>query len=711
MKLLRSSLILLLVLGMAVGMAACSGGNAPTNPDNASLNLPDSFGTPTDEGRNVIAAYQATIDPVAETFTIEPVDRFGAYHYPLSDHYKVLSIVSYNFGPPFTANIKLTHPYPGSGIKGYDARVIAVLPANTGVNMGYPTLQVLANNKVLTAPDGYTKLFDKGLTGNTNPFVAYFKDKPFREWSSTVPNHTETKQWVMDINGFGGPLTFYLVVDVCTNFPAAPTPVTDNCPEPAEITSTTVGTIKDVAGSNGPVEVTILDWQSATGTTVKVEAPSLADGAITLAYAGPGGANLYIFDGTLTNTKAAPEGTYGLLVEAKDNATGTAMYDAFTFTVTHQGGGGGAWILDPARANIDTSLWTQPATLGTDIGVVDGSVPDWNGVVMYDDFSQVILSGLDLADGNIYGYAYLPSNNKGTHPAPDTQMAAGRIDASAENGFVYRSFVDSNVTLGPAGNGLYQREDCLVMMTYPLAGFLDWYFGVFIGPNDNTTTPDYNEKNEQLRASDVCDEANKGTLQNNVMTALSGTVLKDIGTSTYNVVGAEVGFKDPYYNGSTFINDWPATGVWVITNPPFSEIVAMDASQDPVFPMQDWAYGGDIFVNEIAWYTKDTLAFTDGYVSTDATAKFLDMQLIPLQNPPLVVNTFTQYNDWVAVLLDNGTVEVFDPFMVGGQLIETVDISELVGTVDHMDIANNSADIFITHNDGAVEYVSVYTLQ
>lgn len=707
MKLLRSTMILMLVLGMALMVAACSGGNSPVNPGSA--NMPDTFGTTVDEGRNVIAAYEATIDPVAQTFTIEPTERVGSFHFPLTNSYpNVVKVVSFNFGPPFTANISLTHPYPNSGIKGYDPRVIAILPANSGVSMGYNGLSVLANHSVLLQPDGYTKLMDKtALAGNANPFVAYFKEKSFREWSSTPPNHTETKTWTMDINGFGGALQFFLVVDVSTNFPAPPTPVTDNCPEPAEIVTSTVGPMQPAAGSQATIEVKILDWQSASGTTVKCEAPALTNNINSLVYAGPGGTNQYIFSGTLTNQKAAPEGDYFYLIEAKDTATGIALYDEFKLTVS-AGGTQGAWTLDPDRDNVDTTLWTQPAFAGTDIAVIDGSNTDWNGVVMYDEFSQIVKADLNLTDGNIYGYAYLPSNDKGTHPAPDTQMLAGRLDGADANGFVFRTFVDENITLGPAGNGKYQREDCVIIISMPNADpFLEALTGIYLTLNDNTNTTEYNEANELLAGADVWDEADTGLGTNPLSIFWKGTQILDVDTSSYNPIGAMGGLADPYFDGAAFVVDW---GIWGVTYPPFSEIVGMDGSQDQSFPWMFWAIGKDIFVNQVAWYTKDTLSYVDAYTPTDAAAKILDVQLIPLQNPPLVIETKTQLNDWVAVLLDNKTIEIFDPTMPLGELVSTVDMSGITGTPSYFDIDNKNADIFVSHNDGVIQYVSVFTI-
>jgi hypothetical protein len=654
------------------------------------------FGVASEEGRTLISAIQVDIDPVAQTVTTSPVERLGSYHFPVSDYYSVLAITGYGWTPNFWADIRLTHPYPGMNINGYDARVIGVLPAVTGQSMQYATLGVLANDSIVLEADGYTGLWDKGLTGNVNPFLAYFKSQPFRVWAGQGVTQ-ETRRWQMDLAGFGGgPLSYILVVDVSTNFPNAPTPIVDNSAEPAEIVAATVGTGMTPLGGSASIDVTLLDWQG-TGQpiTCEIEAPALFTGKVALTYSGPHPTepNQYIFSGTMNNTLLAPEGDYNFLVGAKDNGTSRYIYDQF---VAHVGAGGGpgAWQLDANRGNFDMTVFTQYPAPGTDVCVIDSGIPDWDGVLLYDEFHQVVRADLDLTDGNFYGYGYLPWDLDATnpHPTPDDPMPAGRMDG-ANNGYVFRTWVDEHEGLGPDSYGNYQRCDSAIGYFFPLGGILENLIVSYMGPED-----------EKPRGADVWDEFDTG-MQTYVLGSFwAGTVIMD-DTSSYFITGFMGGYQSPYFDGTAFVPDW---GLWRVNNPPMGEIVAMDASQDPAFPMQYWAYSGSL-INTVAWYDKAAVAYLDEYAPAEGI--ILDIELIPLQNPPLQIDTNTQYNDWLAILLDNGEIHVIDPFQPGGLLIDTIDLSGLTGDAKYMDVADNSAEIWVTHTDGVVPYISVFTIQ
>jgi uncharacterized delta-60 repeat protein len=342
MKLFKNLPILMLMIVCAVVSIACSNGKSPVGPSTdgisgTSSDLPESSVNPP-ENRAVVAVYDATIDPDAGTFTITPSIREGAYHLPLSNYFQnVLQIVGYGFTPNFWADIKLTHPYPGSGIDGFDPRVIAILPANPGVSFNYPTLGVSGNNSIILEPDGYTKFFDNlggSIPGNTNPFKAYYKDQPYRCWSSTGSTQ-ETQRWQMDITGFGGPLAFKLVLDVSTKYPNPSTPVVDNAPEPVRIKAF-IGHGLTPDGGSADITVNLLDWQwQSTIGGVLVEAPELFTGTINLSYSAPGpNPNEFVYKGIITNSLLASEGRYKMLVSTWDLATGINMYNEFTVNVS-----------------------------------------------------------------------------------------------------------------------------------------------------------------------------------------------------------------------------------------------------------------------------------------------------------------------------------------------------------------------------------------
>lgn len=704
MKLLRSTTILLMVFGLALVMSACSGGNSPVAPSNQ--DTPASFGLSTDEGRNIISAYEVTIDPIAQTVTMEPVSRENAYHFKLGTWnlsgqggFPVLSMVGYHFGP-FWADFKITHPYPTTNIKGYDPRVIALLPANAGVSFNYPVLNVQGNKAVVLEPDGYTPLHDSAATipGNVNPFKAYFKSQPFRVWAGANP--TETQRWNMDINGFGGPLTFLMVCDVSTNYPAVPAPVTDNAKEPVQMT-VAVGTGLIPTGGSANVDVTVLDWQGYTGTTVEVEVPALFTGKIGLAYAAPGGADLYIFRGTISNGNLAPVGDYTGIACGKDTATGIAMYVEFTATVA-EGGGPGNWTMDPARGNKDMSGFVLPPKVGSDIAVVDSGFPDYDGALFFaaGENEFIVKTDLALTDNDYYGPCFYPWDDDpaNPHPSPDTTMPYVRLDASDVGG-VFATLGDTHPGLGDQ-YGNFQRNDDITIMMMSDGVELQVLTGIYIAPTDDPGTPEFNESTERPRSSEVWDEAPAGTLS--TMGILwNGTVHMD-STNTWYDYGWMGGFNQPYFDGVGFVQDW---GLWRVTGPAFNEMVGGDASQDPIFLNHYYAYS---FGAVVTW-GKD-FVFQDVYYTVDAEATVLDMELIPLQNPPLNIDGKIQSNDWVAILNNNKTVEIFDPFITGGELVDMVDISGITGDAYYMDIDDSNGSIWISHSDGTIPFCSVYTV-
>ena len=364
-------------------LVSCSGGNkTPVTVASQSPDLPNSFGVPVDDtSRDVVAVYDAVIDPVAKTFTIEPVKRDLSFHFPLTQFYpNVLKITGYGFTPNFWADIQLKHPFPGSGIDGFDPRVIAILPANPGVRFNYPTLDAMGNNSVILEPDGYTKLFDNlggSMPGNVNPFKAYFKAQSNRVWSSTGVTE-ETQRWQMKLTGFGGPLQYKLVVDVSTNYPNPSQPIIDNAPEPVQIDAT-VGDGLTPAGGSADITVTLLDWQGTLGIGgVKVEAPDLFNGTVNLVYSEPGpNPNEYVYTGMISNEKLAPAGDYKYLIATWDQSAGIYLYSELPVSIMST-----SFQIEVTTTNSPQDFicrFVNPGTLHVDWG--DGSSNDYNATI------------------------------------------------------------------------------------------------------------------------------------------------------------------------------------------------------------------------------------------------------------------------------------------------------------------------------------------
>jgi len=709
MKLFRSTMIVMLAV-LALTIAACSSSKAPVEPGD---NTPLAFGVPMDGG-NVLAVYDAVIDPVAGTFEVTPVERIGAYHFPVSQYFpSVLKIVGYGFTPNFWADIKISHPYPGSGINGYDVRVIGIVPANTGVSFNYPTFNAIANNKVVMEPDGYTKLFDNfggSIAGNTNPFKAYFKSQPYRVCSSTGVT-SETQRWNLNLSGFGGPLSYKLVVDVSTNYPAAPQPIVDNAPEPVELTPT-IGAGLTPTGGSATVNVTLLDWQGPSiGIGCAIEGPALFNSTVTLAYSGPGpNPNEYIYSGNITNSKGAPAGDYMCLIGAWDTAKSIYIYEEVKATVS--GGGGGGWILDPNRTNVDMSGFDFPPDPGSDIAVVNAGDMEIDGIRMYAMGGYEVKIDFDLTNDVDWGYGFLPwdDNPSDPHPNPDEVMKCVRID-SANNGATFRTFDDPHKGLNdPGPPQSYQRNDCIILMETYVAGYMEPLTGVYVRfTADNTETP-YDERTERFRGNEVWEEADTGNFLFVNGIQWSGTIILDDSNTwpRFTIFG---GYEDPYFTTppATFYPNW---GLWSVNGLPANQVAAVDASQQDNYLYQYIGFSGENIGNVIGCYDKsnDDWVYLDEYYPTSTTANILDIQLIPLQKPALVINDIHQTMDWIAVLLDDNTVEIIDPAVTGGQSVTVLNVGTLDGDVAYLDVDNSNASIYITHTDGTVPYCSVLVL-
>jgi len=355
-KILKAATVFVLLASIAFAQAACSGsskGQSPVEPSTKISELPESFGTEDTSGLSVLAVYDAVIDPVAKTFTVTPMSRESAYHFPLNNYLpNVLQIVDYGWTPNFWADIKLTHPFPGSGIDGFDPRVIAIIPANPGVSFNYPLLNCIGNNSVVLNPDGYTKLFDGiggSIPGNTNPFKAYFKVTGNRVWAANGQT-TATQRWQMRLSGFGGPMIFKLVVDISTNYPNPPQEGVDNAPEPVDIKGFVYDYLTPQGGSVD-VDVEIIDWQGISGSTFgAIEAPDLFTGLVNFQYDFEISQYQHAFTATISNDLNAPEGDYKMLIAFWDSGTSIFMFKEFDIIVR-----------EPSSFNpVDvTSIWLE----------------------------------------------------------------------------------------------------------------------------------------------------------------------------------------------------------------------------------------------------------------------------------------------------------------------------------------------------------------
>jgi len=397
----------------------------------------------------ILAVYDATIDPIAKTFTVTPSERIADFHFPLTQLYpNVLQIVGYGWTPNFWADIKLTHPFPGSGIDAFDPRIIAILPANPGVSFNYPIFNCIGNNSVVLEPDGYTKLFDNlggSISGNTNPSKAYFKNQPYRVWSSTGVT-SETQRWNLRLAGFGGPMQFKLVVDISTNYPNSPQPAIDNAPEPVEIEAEVKNDLRPTGIGSATVEVLFKDWQGYDNINCVLECPPLFNSLVQLSYTDQGPyPDTYIFTSTITNELHAPEGDYKVLIAAWDVPTAILIFNEVTVQVRNEPTPNPVdvtppWLnISPRDISIDgNNLYVAGGLNGFHIfDITDPENPSW--ITKLDLYGEVAC----VFALNDYAYA---CNDKNLFVINVETPASPYI----ENGFAINDSVDVYVTNGYA---------------------------------------------------------------------------------------------------------------------------------------------------------------------------------------------------------------------------------------------------------------------
>ena len=334
MKNVRFFLDFVLVSSVILLLLGCSNVSNPIDSD-AQANVPEISSDTGYGNHHTMGVYQAVIDPDAQTFKIEPVNRelCDGLHLWLSKHFdNLIEIEDYSFTPTFWADITLQHPLPGSGITGYDPRLIAELQATPGLNAAYyPAMDIVTNNKVVKNPDGYTKLKDTGIyNGNTNPFLAYFKDEPYRQWASTGVT-SDTRRWEMDLSGFGGTFEYFFIVEVSTNFPNPPHPITDNCPECINIRCEQ----ESILINNTRLDVILHDWQGEdTIGSTKVEAPGVFSGTYGFSWdgLGPGTYDSRVHS-DIVNELHPLAGTYNMMISSHDFTWNLYMYQEFKLQV------------------------------------------------------------------------------------------------------------------------------------------------------------------------------------------------------------------------------------------------------------------------------------------------------------------------------------------------------------------------------------------
>jgi len=382
-----------LAIFIVIGLLGCSGGGSgPTMPgvtgtdaEISPLTSGQADNPGDNAGRYLWGLWNFHVNDDHTAIEVEPL-RDATFH---------LNITGYLENPPGTQNlrivgvswtefdtlevdIQLIHPLGSNKtFTGRDVRGIAILPwtrifpsttfeSNKGP-FAHQLQQIYASRWLLNA-DGYTTLWNR-LTSDAVEFPKifgyirgklasadeYFIDSNLNGFRNfyTDPiqhvfqnNQAVTRSYEFDFPP--GPLTFAYAVDCSWEMPTtlpvtdiwAHFPITANCPEPFQISTTVVSNTLTKIGGNAVLEFDVKDWQDATNFShVHVEAPDLFFGTIDLTGVGPisyPDSQTARYQVTVPNTKGnavTAEGGSDLLIVVEDVDNSTVNPDLTAYNI------------------------------------------------------------------------------------------------------------------------------------------------------------------------------------------------------------------------------------------------------------------------------------------------------------------------------------------------------------------------------------------
>ena len=294
--------ILLSFSSMLFLIAGCSGGGLnAVNPDVYTDNavLPDISEV---EGTPSFIWGQWTFDFDLENMkaTVTP-ERVSEHHYNITGRLPAPTIKVNSFDPTtkiIDADVTIRNPY---GFAGYDIRGIVYTD-----NIGH----------MLTNADNWTNLFDIPGGKDVNPFRAFAKDVPNRQFAA-YGQHTEK-------------FMIYLPPDPSPVHYAVEASLPLNCEEPYLINNFIQTPIFENIGSSCDIGIDVFDWQDNV-SDVALDAQLLTGEPVThMVYQGGN-----TWGATIYNQTGLPVGTYEFPVSAVASDSGSlALYDFVNITVT-----------------------------------------------------------------------------------------------------------------------------------------------------------------------------------------------------------------------------------------------------------------------------------------------------------------------------------------------------------------------------------------
>jgi hypothetical protein len=304
---IRNASLAIVVVALAI-VAGCSGITPVTSPSSQGLTGTEWLGD-TGGGKLLYGIWEVRVDSSGIS-TTEISDRDLAGHFNVkiflkppkcSDCITFSNVVDNSADQTLSADVTLKNP---TALSAFDLRGI-VISSNPAI--------YLAN------PDDYTKLYDKNVPAQINPFRRFGKSLTD---GVVGPGVQVTEHFVLHYNAI--PFIFKTAVDA--NFPLG------SESEPYAIDNPTVEGNLDLTGTvSRMLKVTVLDRNDNVG------AVSVFSDDLGLDFAlNPDPEVEHGYFGWLLNANHAPAGDYNILISASDAAGGAPdlLYDYVTVTVS-----------------------------------------------------------------------------------------------------------------------------------------------------------------------------------------------------------------------------------------------------------------------------------------------------------------------------------------------------------------------------------------
>ena len=338
---MKKLLILITILLLVFLYGCSSSGKSPVVPAGQS-DYPFVADNSIPPGTELFGAYTATFDLSNLNAEITP-DRDIAAHFNITSYLPAPTIHINSYNPSTNivdADITINNI---TAIVSYDLRLIIYTD-----NIGHKLLN----------DDNWTGLFDIAGGLPINPFKAYMKSDPNREFPGKFQSTENVQVYLPGAN----PNVRFAIE---ASYPS-------NCAEPYKMNNFTQGVLYDQVGSSTQVGVDVYDWQNNV-SSVKLYCPQIT--GVSLVDLSNMIGNHWQMQ--LSNNTGASAGNYATYLVA--TSSGQNLYDEIKLVVTHQGTG-----VDPVGDVTVTKINRGEGGVNyMQITSVDFDWDDSNGAVEY----------------------------------------------------------------------------------------------------------------------------------------------------------------------------------------------------------------------------------------------------------------------------------------------------------------------------------------